>query len=306
MQIDHLRYFIALDQHKTIAKASKIVKTSPQNFGRILKNIELEIGSVLFFRTSNSIELTADGYHFLEFAKNTISQYDTICKNSRIARTGIPSKSRITLFSQSMINEAYLNDIIADFSEAYPNIAIDNVLTDHMVGAEKISEMKYALGALLEDPSIASMKTLNERNELLPVFTLHPVLVLSKAHPLAKKTSISLHDIESLTLAVVAQNDVAQTETPTILGRFQLKGKVSYLPLSTVKDCYQLTAKSGVACPASLEAFQKQPFGIREQLVALPIAGFPTLIYTLIRPKNLPETSPEQKFCDYVLQYFEK
>ena len=306
MQIEHLRYFIALERYKTIAKASQTVKTSPQNFSRVLKNIELEVETALFFRTSNRIELTADGYHFLEFAKDTIRRYDLICNHSKNSRAGGTPKARITIFSQSMINDAYLHDIITDFTQAHPTIAINNVLTNHTVGAEKISEMKYALGALLEDPSIYETKSLVERHELLPVFTLHPVMVLSKSHPLAKKDALSIHDFDDLTLTVVARHDLSQAETPTILGRFHLKGKVSFLPLSSEKDCYQLTTKGGVVYPTSLESFQKQSLSIREHLIALPISGFSTLIYTLIRPKNLPEDSPEQLFCDYILQYMDK
>ena len=306
MQIEHLRYFIALERYKTIAKASQTVKTSPQNFSRVLKNIELEVGNALFFRTSNHIELTADGYCFLEFAKNTIRQYDLICNHSRNNRVGGAPKTRITIFSQYMITEAYLHDLIADFTEMYPTIAINNILTNQTVGAEKISEMKYAFGALLEDSSIYKMKSLVAHHELSPVFTLHPVMVLSKNHPLSKKESLSIHDFDNLTMTVVARHDLSQAETPTILGRFHLKGKVSFLPLSSEKDCYQLTTKGGVVYPTSLESFQKQSLSIREHLIALPISGFSTLIYTLIYPKNLPEDSPEQLFYDYILQYIDK
>ena len=42
MQIEHLRYFIALDTFQSINKNSRELGTTPQNVSRILKNLETE------------------------------------------------------------------------------------------------------------------------------------------------------------------------------------------------------------------------------------------------------------------------
>ena len=65
MQIEHLRYFIALDTFQSINKTSRELGTTPQNVSRILKNLETEMDADLFFRTADGVTLTQTGTDFL-------------------------------------------------------------------------------------------------------------------------------------------------------------------------------------------------------------------------------------------------
>lgn len=303
MQINHLRFFIALEQYKSISKASQMMNTAPQNLSRILKKIEDEFGVPLFARSANHITLTPNGMKFLEFAKNTVYQYDLLRSSITFSSKPLPEQTSITLFSEAIINDAYLQDILLDFFHQYPYIEVNNITNDYAVGYRKMTEIEDALGILIYDGGHTPDEALLEKKEILPIFKLHPVMIVNKHHPLAKKSIVSLHDLYHQELVIFAKESYAATETSMLLKKLQLDQNVSVRLFDNLKACYRAAATSTAICPGTLESFQKLEHARREGLVALPIANYPLIKYALIRPKNLPQDSVQALFCNYVLDY---
>lgn len=137
MQIDHLRYFIALDNLKSVTKISHLFNTTPQNVSRILKNLETEMDDILFIRTGEGIALTPEGEQFLEFAKTTVYQFDELQAKIQFKKTQNQTEYEVTLYSNNVINEIILNDILIAFSNQYPAIMVKNIIVDWKTGLSK-------------------------------------------------------------------------------------------------------------------------------------------------------------------------
>ncbi|GEO58747.1 LysR family transcriptional regulator [Companilactobacillus bobalius] len=69
MELRVLRYFIEIVNDKSITSAAEKLHISQSTLSRQIKDLEEELGTVLFERGPREISLTNDGYFFLERAK---------------------------------------------------------------------------------------------------------------------------------------------------------------------------------------------------------------------------------------------
>ena len=81
MQIDALRYFIALAEAGTFYGAAKNVFISQQGLNRAITSLESELGVTLVERESRGIRLTSSGEVFLEHAKLLVAEYSDMLKD---------------------------------------------------------------------------------------------------------------------------------------------------------------------------------------------------------------------------------
>ena len=306
MQIEHLRYFIALEQYKSINKTSQMMNTAPQNLSRILKNMEMEFGSELFYRTPNGITFTASGMDFMQFAKNTVYQYDFLqSKHSFNQHNNNNADQEITVFSQNTINEAILNDILIDFFKEYPNILVNNILGDYQSGYKKLFDTADALGILLHYDNDTYNTTLEKNYDIVPLLHTHTVAIVHKDHPFAQKDMVNAKNCVGQTLIILTRDSYDDTEIPFLLDKFHLTEQVSVISIGDLKTCYRLVREKNYICPGTLESFNRQDEKTRADLVAVPIADHLYATYALIKPKTLPPHSAQQLFFNFVLEYMQ-
>ena len=307
MQLDYLRYFIALDQYKSINKTGRELNTTPQNVSRILKQIESELQVDLFFRTPQGIIITNEGKDFLEFAKTTISQYDSIQAKFSFLKKQSHDDASIALFTHRLMDEIFLNDMLIDFSQTYPDIFINNVTTDYKDGYQKMLETPNGIGCFNDDILHEYTKAIPDSYEKIPLFQVTPVLAVSHKHPFAKKTSISIQELIGQKMAIyTVQGDEKDTLQYALLEAHNITNQVSYITSSSLKVCYRLTATSDYVMPVALESFQHQDASITRDVVTIPYSDFPPSQQFLIKPKNLPADSAQQLFCTFLLNHVQK
>lgn len=72
MELRHLKYFAAVAEHGSFTKAAETLFTAQPSLSQQIKDLEAEVGVLLFDRTSKQIKLTDEGQAFLEHALNAI------------------------------------------------------------------------------------------------------------------------------------------------------------------------------------------------------------------------------------------
>lgn len=302
MQIDHLRYFIALDNLKSVTKISHLFNTTPQNVSRILKNLETEMDDILFIRTGEGIALTPEGEQFLEFAKTTVYQFDELQAKIQFKKTQNQTEYEVTLYSNNVINEIILNDILIAFSNQYPAIMVKNIIVDWKTGYQNVLQNPEAIAFLYYLPKENQL----ENFLIVPALQSHPVAIMSKNHPLAKYPQCYKKQLVDYKFIVLTQNDVTDTEAFYFFRLHPAVPKVSIASSGNLKSCYQITANSDYICPGSLESFLRQEETIRKNLVAVPIIDIPVSTHSLIKSKNLPQNSPQNLLFTFIQNYLQK
>lgn len=89
MDVRHFRYFLAVAEALSFAKAARALHMSQPPLSKRIADMEEEIGVKLFDRTSKKVELTQAGEALVPYARDAILAFDAAV---RAARSQSPSR----------------------------------------------------------------------------------------------------------------------------------------------------------------------------------------------------------------------
>ena len=187
MDLKELEYFKIVCEQKSITKAAHALYMTPQGLSRIIKNVENEMGATLLNRTASGISLTRSGEYLYEHLKDFIGPYRMVCSEIRCMEQ--QEKHEIDLLSAYGILRLVTPECIADFKEKYPQISLHyREYPDHQVESRFLSgegNVAFTVG----NHSLKYMEaTFMEKFEIK--------LLVNQAHPLSKKETVSIQDLE--------------------------------------------------------------------------------------------------------------
>ena len=119
---DHYRVFYHVAKCGSITQAAHMLFHNQPNITRIIKNLESELGCVLFIRTKKGVKLTAEG----ELLYNHISMAFEHIKlgEEEISLGQSMQKGLLSIGASEIALRCYLLPILNQYRERYPNIRI--------------------------------------------------------------------------------------------------------------------------------------------------------------------------------------
>ena len=187
MNIKDLNTFITVAENKNLTRASKLLYMTPQGVSKIIKNLESESDCELFLRTGNGMELSECGQHFFEYAKKENSEYH----NMRQELLRIKQKERgvVDLLSAFGILRLITPECLRDFKEKYPEIEFH-----YRECPDKQIERWFQAG---EGNVAFSLAPCDETlYDVLELESFPVKLLVNKAHPLSRKSSVIIDDLK--------------------------------------------------------------------------------------------------------------
>lgn len=186
MDMRRLRYFVAVAEEASFNRAAQKLHMSQPPLSNQIKQLEKELGVLLFERTSRGVRVTEAGELLLEEARRIFVQIDQTVRVVR--RVGNGEVGRLTLgFVPSASDEA-LPPILNDFRGRYPEVEL--FLREMRPGliVQRLHDGQIDAGLLylpLEDPALEVECVLRE-----PL-----VLALPENHPLAAEERVGLQKL---------------------------------------------------------------------------------------------------------------
>lgn len=135
MDIQHLKYFVAVAKEGNFTKAAQKLYVSQPTISKMVKSIEDELGVVLFDRTGKQAKLTDAGEIILVQARNIIQSFDNL--SSELDDLIQLKKGNIHIGLPPMVGSRFFPKVIQAFHKKYPNITVQLVED----GAKKWKEM---------------------------------------------------------------------------------------------------------------------------------------------------------------------
>lgn len=192
-----MKYAVEVARVGSLNKAAENLLIAPPNVSRSIKELEADIGILIFDRTAKGMELTPEGETFINYAKEILNQIDEV---ENFYKKGSSKKQK---FSISVPRACYISEAFSEFSKSLSNEpaeifyketnsqrTINNILNhDYKLGIIRFAENydKY-FKAMLEE------KGLNY--EMITEFSYS--LIMSAESSLAKKEEITFEDLKGL------------------------------------------------------------------------------------------------------------
>jgi len=198
MELRHLRYFAAVAAHGSFNRAAATIHLTQPALSRQVKDLEDELGVLLFVRGKNAVTLTDAGELFYEEARDLLARADKAVQRVR----GEGRNEVLRVGYAPSVTAGIMPGALEKFQAATPGVRIE--LSD--LSSREMNELAKAgqLDLLITpEPSADSVPGF-QWSELRRVT---PVLVMPKFHPLAKLKKIPPSRLRDLPLIGLAREN---------------------------------------------------------------------------------------------------
>ncbi|HGI2541090.1 TPA: LysR family transcriptional regulator [Streptococcus agalactiae] len=196
MNIQQLRYVVAIANSGTFREAAAKLFVSQPSLSVAVRDLETELGFQIFTRTTTGVVLTNQGMTFYENALEVVKSFDSFEKQF--------SQSEATEQEFSIASQHYdfLPPLITAFSKCNDNFSYFRIFESTTIRIlDEVAQGNSEIGIIYINSQ--NKKGLLQRLdklglefvELIP-FKTH--IYLGKDHPLASKTSLIMTDLEGL------------------------------------------------------------------------------------------------------------
>ncbi|PCI63420.1 MAG: LysR family transcriptional regulator [Kordiimonadales bacterium] len=128
---DDMGVFIRVMEKGSFSAAGRALRMSPALVSSRMARLENHLGIRLFVRTTRSMNATEAGKRYYEDCLDITRRVDEA--QSRIVEEAQSPRGVLKLTSSTSFGKQFLNAMIADFSEAYPDIQLQYRMTDQLV-----------------------------------------------------------------------------------------------------------------------------------------------------------------------------
>lgn len=186
MELRHLRYFAAVARHLSFTAAAESLGVAQPPLSQQIRDLEAEVGTALFERTTRRVTLTRAGADFLAQALDILDKSGEAIGRARAIGAGAAGIVNVGLTGSMLAGP--LGRAIRDFSVAYPDVdlRIHEMSPDRQISMLKAGQTDISfLRSPPRDLDLASERAWCET----------VTLVLPKGHHLARTPAVDLADL---------------------------------------------------------------------------------------------------------------
>lgn len=245
-----IQTFLAVAELRSFRRAAEALHRTTSAVSMQVRQLEDQVGTALFQRTTRQVELTLEGRHLLDCARRAMTDLDAglhQLKDAIRLRAGV-----VTVASSPTIAAALLPRVLAAFRVDYPRVTVRvrELGAQDILGAVRQREVDLGIGpthgGLTADLQVQALL----RDELCALVPL--------SHPLARRRNLALEQLADIPMVM--------------LGHFAAIRQV-------VENA---AAEAGVTLSVQYEAQQMQT------LVAMASAGLGVAVSTRLAAASFP------------------
>ena len=187
MEMQQLRYVVAVARTKNFSRAAEQCHVSQPSLSQQIQKLEEELGERLFDRLKREAKLTPAGEAFVQRAIRILEEVDAARREAH--DTCALVRGTLAVGVLPTIAPYLLPDVIVRFTQRFPGVEV--VIHEDMT----VRLLKLALACDI-DFAIASTPLHDGRFEVREMFAEELLLALPPGHPLATKKSVTAADLD--------------------------------------------------------------------------------------------------------------
>ena len=235
MEMHQLRYVVAVARAGNFSRAAEQCHVSQPSLSQQILKLEEELGERLFDRMKRETKLTPHGEAFLPRALKILDEVDVAKREAFDAQCLL--RGRIIVGVLPTIAPYLLPAVLVDFGKKFPGVEI-------VVHEDTTAQLLKLANAFEVDFAVASRPIQDQRMEVKELFTEELCLALPPRHPLTRKRTVRLADLEKEPFIVMKEGHCLGEQVLNFCERRDLKPTISFR--SAQLETIQALVHSGV------------------------------------------------------------
>ncbi len=188
MELRHLRYFVAVAEEQNVTRAATRLHVSQPPLSRQIRDLEEELGIVLFERSAKSLRLTEAGEVLLVEARAVLRRVDEAVQTARAVAGG--ERGEIKVGYAPSLTVELLPGALKRFQEAHPGVRVQlhDLSTQAMLRGLRDRKLHVAL-MIRASAKVMDGLVFEELRRYAVCVAVHP------SHPLARARQVSLERV---------------------------------------------------------------------------------------------------------------
>lgn len=204
-----LKAFLVVSRFGNITRASEFLHISQPALSRQIAELEAELNTRLFERTSRRLTLTANGLLFESRARKLVKIYEEIRDELRQAENEYTGLIRFGCVESSVVE--FVIDVFTELMQHYPHLTFELYAADGDDIREALDHGNLDMGILLEPVEAAKYESI-----ALP-WSDRWGIVVSENSPEAKLENISIQQLSGMRL-ILPRRWIVQDEIASWMG----------------------------------------------------------------------------------------
>ena len=195
MTLQQIRYVTMIAQAGSMNEAAKKLFISQPSLSGAIKELEKEVGIIIFSRTSKGVVLTAEGEEFLGYARQILNQVELL-EEEYLEGNNVKKKFGVSTQHYSFAVKAFVEMVKAFDMDEY-EFAIRETKTADVI--RDVSTDKSQIGILYLNEFNEKVLTKLFRDaglEFTELFSCGAYAYVWKNHPLANREEIRIQDLQ--------------------------------------------------------------------------------------------------------------
>ncbi len=195
MTLAQLRYAITVAGADSMSEAARNLFISQPSLSASIKELEDEIGIELFRRTNRGISVTPEGEEFIGYARQVVEQYE-LMESKYINNESVKKKFSVSMQHYTFAVNAFVQ-MVKQFGMDEYEFAVRETKTYDVI--DDVRNFKSEIGILYINDFNRKVleKMFREYGlEFHEILQCHIYVYMSKGHPLAHKSEITLSELE--------------------------------------------------------------------------------------------------------------
>jgi DNA-binding transcriptional LysR family regulator len=184
--------FLIVGETLSFRAAAERMRCSQSAITAQIKQLEAQIGVALFRRTTRDVQLTPEGAKLLVRAQRALYELDSGLR--QLHEAADLGRGAIALACSSTVAASFLPSILLRFNGEFPQVRVTlrEVQSPEFLDCLKRGHADFCVGPAIDDLAVESEPLFDD-----PIIALVPRRFMA-----AKRTSIGLHDLAGLPLAL--------------------------------------------------------------------------------------------------------
>lgn len=206
MTLQQINYAVTIAETGSMNKASEELFVSQPTLTSSIRELEREIGIMIFRRTNKGVSLTADGMEFITHARQLYQQYELI-KNKYNGTEAVKRHFGVSTQHYSFAVKAFV-ETVKKFGTLKYEFAIRETKTLEVIN--DVANLKSNIGILYMNDFNRKIieKLLRDSDEVFhSLIICNAYVYVWKGHPLANKKSVNFQELADYPCLSFEQGD---------------------------------------------------------------------------------------------------